>query len=51
MKVLRGETWEAALMGRNVQSAPEGSNVVDPVTKEKIQKDLMLQRFQEENPG
>lgn len=41
MKVHRGETWEAALT----------SKLVDPVTKEKIKQTLMLERFQEENPG
>ena len=41
IKVHRGETWESALRGQSV----------DPVTKENIQKELMLERFQEENPG
>mmetsp|Transcript_4122 Transcript_4122/g.8780 ORF Transcript_4122/g.8780 Transcript_4122/m.8780 type:complete len:240 (+) Transcript_4122:163-882(+) len=45
-KVYRGETWESALLGRD-----EFRKVVDPATKVQIQKDLMLERFQEENPG
>lgn len=51
MKVLRGETWEFALKGRMSSNGAGDTSVVDPVTKEKIKKDLMLERFQEENPG
>jgi hypothetical protein len=43
-KVDRGETWESALLGSGVGA------VVDPSTKVQIQKELMLERFQEENP-
>jgi hypothetical protein len=39
---LHGETWESAL---------KGQAVVDAFTKQEIQKDLMLERFQEENLG
>lgn len=42
-KVYKGETWESVLSGN--------ANKVDPMTKQEIQKDLMLERFQEENPG
>jgi hypothetical protein len=42
IKAHRGETWESAL---------KGQAVVDAFTKQAIQKDLMLERFQEENPG
>ena len=41
-KVQKGQTWDAALQGRGT---------VDPMTKQEIQKDLMLERFQEEHPG
>jgi len=49
MKVHRGETWEAALVGK--QSNGDDGRLVDPVTKEKIKQNLMRERFQEENPG
>jgi hypothetical protein len=42
IKAHRGETWESAL---------KGQAVADALTKQEIQKDLMLERFQEENPG
>jgi len=48
MKVHRGETWEAALLGKEENS---GNSIVDPATKQKIQQQLLLERFQEENPG
>ena len=43
-KMRKGETWDAALKGR-------GGASVDPFTKQEIQKQLMLERFREENPG
>jgi hypothetical protein len=43
IKAHKGETWESALKGKEV--------AVDPFTKQQIQKELMLERFQEENPG
>ena len=43
-KMRKGETWDAALKGK-------GGTAVDPFTKQEIQKKLMLERFQEENPG
>lgn len=46
-KVYRGETWENALLGVGERQG----QVVDPFTKQQIQKDLMIERFQEENPG
>jgi len=45
VKSHRGETWDGALKGRDRMGA------VDPFTRQQMQKDLMLQRFQEENPG
>lgn len=44
-KAHRGETWDGALQGRDRAGA------VDPFTRQQMQKDLMLERFQEENPG
>ncbi|KAF8822202.1 nuclear movement protein domain containing protein [Cardiosporidium cionae] len=41
-KMRKGEVWNCAVKGH-----PE----LDPVTQQEIQKDIMLQRFQEENPG
>jgi hypothetical protein len=43
-KVKTGATWDSALMGRGFQ-------VVDPLTKQEMQKKIMLERFQQENPG
>lgn len=44
-KAHRGLTWESALMGHH------GKGIVDPFTKQNIQKDMMIERFQEEHPG
>lgn len=51
MKVHRGETWEAALIGCHSNGDTGDGKLVDAMTKEKIKQDLMLERFQEENPG
>ena len=45
-KVYRGETWEAALGG-----AQRSDPTLQAASQEQIRKDLMLERFQEENPG
>ena len=61
-KVFRGETWEGVLCGHAATntdangSANDGGNggiheTVDPITKQSMQRTLMLERFQEENPG
>eukprot|EP00752_Nemacystus_decipiens_P007181 g6430.t1 len=42
-KMKKAETWPAALQGRNTR--------VDPLTLEGMQKKIMLERFQSENPG
>eukprot|EP00903_Cladosiphon_okamuranus_P012348 g11577.t1 len=42
-KMKKAETWPAALQGRNSK--------VDPLTLEGMQKKIMLERFQSENPG
>lgn len=38
----KGVTWKSLL---------EGHTEVDPYTQQELQKSLMLERFQEENPG
>lgn len=45
-KAHRGETWESCLRG-----ATHAAGEVDPVTKQEIQKEMMLERFQEEHRG
>lgn len=54
-KCFRGETWEGVLRGHNNQdnnSQCRGiGESVDPLTKQSMQRTLMLERFQEENPG
>ncbi|CAM9964548.1 unnamed protein product [Ascophyllum nodosum] len=42
-KMKKAETWPAALQGKNA--------AVDPATLEGMQKKIMLERFQSENPG
>eukprot|EP00591_Stephanopyxis_turris_P003976 CAMPEP_0195507992 /NCGR_PEP_ID=MMETSP0794_2-20130614/1315_1 /TAXON_ID=515487 /ORGANISM="Stephanopyxis turris, Strain CCMP 815" /LENGTH=233 /DNA_ID=CAMNT_0040634833 /DNA_START=25 /DNA_END=726 /DNA_ORIENTATION=+ len=49
-KVYRGEMWDCVLCGKQQDGATVGG-VVDPMTKQEIRKELMLERFQEENPG
>jgi hypothetical protein len=44
-KASRASLWETALMGR------DGKGTLDPLAKQEVQKELMLERFQEENPG
>jgi len=51
IKVHRGETWEGALLGRESNGESSDGGLVDTMTKEKIKQDLVLERFQEENPG
>ena len=41
-KAKKGETWNSVL---------EGHATMDPFTKGEVQKKMMLERFQEENPG
>jgi CS domain len=56
IKARRGMLWEAALKG-NPESSSSGplsssaSVTMDPIQKEQMKKSLLLQRFQEENPG
>ncbi|KAL7529815.1 hypothetical protein ACHAXR_003174 [Thalassiosira sp. AJA248-18] len=61
-KCFRGQTWEGVLCGHT--AAVDGSGgaasssgrqgiqeSIDPVTKQEMQRTLLLERFQEENPG
>jgi CS domain len=58
-KVAKGMVWEAALRGHHSNSdndnrRNDGSNsvvVLDPVSLQLVQKELLLERWQEENPG
>lgn len=62
-KAFRGQTWEGVLRGhqrRGDTSSGDGGDEtgsgrvvesVDPVTKQAMQRRLLLERFQEENPG
>jgi hypothetical protein len=43
-KMYKAETWESALKGHRGQT-------VDAFTKEQLKKQMMIERFQEENPG
>lgn len=43
-KAHRGDLWDAALKGKSAVQ-------LDPLSKENVKKKLMLERFQEENPG
>ena len=42
-KQRRGETWEQVLIGRGAE--------VNPLLKQEMRQQLLLERFQEENPG
>jgi len=52
-KVFRGETWEGVLCGHTATTDANGGihETTDPITKQSMQRTLMLERFQEENPG
>ncbi|KAL7494626.1 hypothetical protein ACHAWT_003268 [Skeletonema menzelii] len=64
-KCFRGQTWEGVLCGhhdaavqrdgKTSDQSNSGSGVVnesiDPHTKQEMQRTMMLERFQEENPG
>ena len=41
-KMKKGEAWT---------SACKGHQALDPITQEEIKKNILLERFQEENPG
>jgi len=50
MKAHRGQVWDAPLISAN-EGGVGSSSVVDPSTMEEIRRDMMLERFQEENPS
>ena len=41
-KMRKAETWACAC---------EGHQTMDPITKTEVQKNILMERFQEENPG
>eukprot|EP00526_Cylindrotheca_closterium_P023586 CAMPEP_0113604510 /NCGR_PEP_ID=MMETSP0017_2-20120614/1832_1 /TAXON_ID=2856 /ORGANISM="Cylindrotheca closterium" /LENGTH=157 /DNA_ID=CAMNT_0000512937 /DNA_START=35 /DNA_END=505 /DNA_ORIENTATION=+ /assembly_acc=CAM_ASM_000147 len=45
VKANRGAQWNTALMGNGAVTA------LDPAAQEEVRKEMMLERFQEENPG
>jgi hypothetical protein len=45
IKAHKGQQWNTALAGRH------SSVALNPLAQEQVKKDLMLERFQEENPG
>ena len=62
-KCFRGQTWEGVLCGCSTSTTVDGRVVsdtsghqsiqesIDPLTKQEMQRTLMLERFHEENPG
>lgn len=59
-KCFRGQTWEGVLCGHTTSQSGVGTTSserhgiqesIDPVTKQAMQRTMMLERFQEENPG
>mmetsp|Transcript_1736 Transcript_1736/g.3714 ORF Transcript_1736/g.3714 Transcript_1736/m.3714 type:complete len:244 (-) Transcript_1736:197-928(-) len=57
-KCFRGQTWEGVLCGHSTtvdgNGAVSGQGIqesIDPIVKQEMQRTLMLERFQEENPG
>lgn len=44
-KVAKGSVWSSALRGGAAEAQ------LDPVSLQRVQKEIMLERFQEENPG
>lgn len=52
IKAHRGEVWDRVLKGINTDEMDkERRNVIDPFLQQKIRKDLLLERFQEEHRG
>jgi hypothetical protein len=49
-KAFRGQTWEGVLNG-HTQNSQGVTESVDPFVKQEMQRTMMLERFQEENPG
>jgi len=57
IKANRGTAWEAALKGSggilasNTATSNSPSKTIDAFSMEQVKKDLLLERFKEENPG
>ena len=50
-KAFRGQTWEGVLNGHGLQNTRGIHERIDPFVKQEMQRTMMLERFQEENPG
>ena len=51
-KVAKGLVWEAPLRGRtSIKNGQYHSHSLDPIALQDVQKSLLLERWQEENPG
>ena len=50
-KAFRGQTWEGVLNGHTSQNTQGIHESIDPFVKQEMQRSMMLERFQEENPG
>jgi hypothetical protein len=50
-KAFRGQTWEGVLNGHTSPNSQGVKESVDPFVKQEMQRTMMLERFQEENPG
>ncbi|CAB9510778.1 NudC domain-containing protein 2 [Seminavis robusta] len=48
-KANKAEVWDVALMGS--KKTKEQTATLDPMAKQQVQQEMMLERFQEENPG
>ena len=44
-KAHKGDTWNTALAGNS------SASLLDPMAQEEVKRKMMLERFQEENPG
>jgi hypothetical protein len=52
IKVHRGQVWDIVLKGiYNAETGNSESDKIDPIIQQKMRKDLLLERFQEEHPG
>ena len=58
VKAFRGQTWEGVLKGHNDNNDTATNNSrrgiteqINPMVKQEMQRSMMLERFQEENPG
>ena len=53
-KMAKGMVWDAPLRGHhhhNITTSHNNNNILDPIALQDVQKSLLLERWQEENPG